>query len=151
MLLKGSVDLVLTGNGAGADGEVGPHEPVEAIAVLLAKTRFHREPVFVVDLLLQPMREPHQYEVANKVGLGQIETGGVHTLKDELGVVPPKFERDIDQLQSLDTFEGLCRVGPPRFEGGKEEAVVRLDTVVIVLAKGMIEAQLLVCLLVRTR
>lgn len=72
-----------------------------------AKPLLHRVPVPLVDARLVGRRQVHQHEVPDEVRLGELLAGGVHRLEDELRVVDPSGELEIDDHE-LSEAEADC-------------------------------------------
>ena len=72
----------------------------EPFQVVKADQPFHRPPDLVVDLP-RPRREKHEDQVAQQVGLGEVDAGRVQRLEDPVRVISLPG-RDVDNRQALD-------------------------------------------------
>lgn len=81
------------------------HEAVEVTAIgFLPEFDCHGPPMVFVQPRLMGGFQPHEDEVAHQVCLAQLTPGGVHALKDELGVVLVAAERDVYDHQLGEAF-----------------------------------------------
>jgi hypothetical protein len=129
VLLEHLVDQIKPRHLGGLEGEEVAHEGAELVAAvgLLAEGLLHRPPVEGVEPLLQFGRQAHQHVVADQIGLGELPAGGVHALKDQLGIVLIAGEGHIHHQQFADAPADHSQIGGGCAELFEEELVVLLD------------------------
>jgi hypothetical protein len=97
-------------------------ELVELAAVTVAESDLDRPPVIVIQAGLQFVVEAHQHEVADQVGLRQIQPGGVEALEDHLRVVVPARQADIHDHQLGDPGIDLAPRRPRQAGPGRKRS-----------------------------
>ena len=113
------VHLAHRGGLAPDGGEVEADE----VAHLVVGVELDGIPVLVVVELLTLLVQVHEHEVADLVGLGEVETRGVEALEDELRVIGG-VERDVDDAEVLDGLDELVHA-----HGHGDEAILEVEVV----------------------
>lgn len=113
------VEVVLLRGAAESGGEPVANE----LGAVEVDVLLHGIPVLLVEPLLLLVRLPHEHEVADHVGLREVEAGGVEALEDELGVVA-LLELQSHHLKPADGVEEPAGFGFAPAEAFDEVAVV---------------------------